>query len=354
MPDARDRHPAFSASNSPPPAGGEAAIVFGPVPSRRLGLSLGISSLPHKTCSYACVYCQAGRTTRLSVRREPFVPPGHIAQAVDQRLRMASRKATRVDVLTFVPQGEATLDCNLEATILGLRTSGCPIAVITNTSMICDTEVRRALALAEVVSLKVDAVDEAIWHTVNRPHRSLSLPRILQDALAFARSFSGRLLTETMLVSGLNDGEDHLQALAKYLMLLNPEVAYLSAPIRPPAEPWVRPPTDHRLLRAHQILAAQVSRVEYLLGDEGTDFFAGDDPVQSLLAVTGVHPMRRAAALQMLHSAGSPGAVLDRLVADGHLTETQHQGQTFYLRALPPAEGRSLNLGTRRTSAPQC
>jgi wyosine [tRNA(Phe)-imidazoG37] synthetase (radical SAM superfamily) len=245
-------------------------------------------------------------------------------------------------VITLVPEGEATLDLELEATVGGLRRFGLPIAILTNTSLIDDPAVQRALAAADVVSLKFDAVDERIWHAVNRPHGGLSLPKILQDALAFSRRFTGRLLTETLLVRGINDHEDHLQALAGYLALIDPDTAYLSAPIRPPAEPWARPPSPSRMLRAHQILAGRVRRVEYLLGDEGTDFFAGADPVRSLLGIAGVHPIRRAAALKILRPCGAPDTVLERLAAEGRLSAVRHRGQTFYLKTptrskLPPA-----------------
>jgi len=320
----------------------QADLVFGPVPSRRLGRSLGINAIPAKTCSYACVYCQAGRTTRLSIHRQPFIPPKRIARRVGERLNEAEPTGSPVDVITFVPEGEATLERELEATIGKLRRFGLPVAILTNTSLICDPRVSHALAAADVVSLKVDAIEEPIWHAVNRPHGSLSLPHILQQAVDFARTFTGRLLTETMLVRGLNDGEDHLRALAGYLALLGPDIAYLSAPIRPPAEHWVRPPAQSRLLRAHQILAARLLRVEYLLGDEGTDFFAGDDPVRSLLAITAVHPMRREAALRLLQSTGAPATTLDRLRAEGRLSAVRHHGQTFYLKAIPPPRAAPL------------
>lgn len=310
----------------------EADRVFGPVPSRRLGHSLGINAIPAKTCSYACVYCQAGRTTRLSIHRQAFVSPLDIIRQVGKRLDAAAQQGSPVEVLTLVPEGEATLDLELEATLVGLRRFGLPVAILTNASLITDPAVQRALAAADVVSLKVDAVDERIWHAVNRPHGGLSLPMILQEALAFSRRFSGRLLTETLLVRDLNDPEDHLQALAGYLALLDPDTAYLSGPIRPPAESWVRLASPSQMLRAHQILAGRVRRVEYLLGDEGTDFFAGDDPVRSLLGIAGVHPVRRAAALKILRPCGTPGAVLERLTAEGRLSAVRHRGRIFYLR----------------------
>lgn len=330
MPELAGSGPAAMTSN---PAS-ESDLVFGPVPSRRLGRSLGINAIPARMCSYACVYCQAGKTTQLTIRRRAFATPDAIARQVGARLAQAQRLGPPPEVITFVPDGEATLERELEAAIVGLRRFGLPIAVLTNASLIDDPQVTDALRAADIVSLKVDAVDEGIWRAVNRPHGSLSLAHQLQAALAFAGAFSGRLLTETLLVKGLNDGADHLQALAGFLALLGPEIAYLSAPIRPPAEPWVRPPLLSQLVQAHQILAARLPRVEYLLGDEGTDFYAGDDPIHSLLAITCVHPVRRPAALRLLQSTGDSQAALDRLVSSGQLRTVGQGGQTFYLRSV--------------------
>ena len=120
-------------------------LVFGPVPSRRLGRSLGINNIPPKTCTYACVYCQLGRTPRLQIERQTFYSTEDLCDAVTCKLRAARERHEPVDYLTFVPDGEPTLDENLGATIAALKPLGIPIAVITNTSLIWDPAVREAL-----------------------------------------------------------------------------------------------------------------------------------------------------------------------------------------------------------------
>ena len=176
--------------------------LFGPVPSRRLGRSLGINNIPAKHCSYACVYCQVGRTTHPLSTRRAFYAPQQVVQAVSDRLTQLRQQGERVDYLTFVPDGEPTLDVHLGEAIELLRPLGVPVAVMTNGSLLGQEEVRRELALADWVSVKVDSVDEAVWRRIDRPHPSLRLDEILQGIRVFAKSFAGVLDTETMLVRG--------------------------------------------------------------------------------------------------------------------------------------------------------
>lgn len=184
--------------------------VFGPVPSRRLGRSLGINNIPPKICSYSCVYCQLGRTSRLRLERRTFYEPDKIRRDVEDKAREALRLGETVDYLTFVPDGEPTLDLHLGEEIRCLRGIALKIAVITNSSLIWRPDVREDLLLADWVSLKVDSLNPDIWRKVNRPHGGLSLGRILEGISEFARVFKGELATETMLIQGLNERPEEL------------------------------------------------------------------------------------------------------------------------------------------------
>ncbi|MDY0296548.1 MAG: radical SAM protein [Acidobacteriota bacterium] len=307
-------------------------IVFGPVPSRRLGQSLGINHIPSKHCTYSCIYCQLGRTDRMTIERREFYPPDEILAAVTNKLAATEKNGETVDYLTFVPDGEPTLDIHLEREIDLLRSRNIPIAVITNASLIDNPEVRRALAKADWVSLKMDAVDEKTWRAVDRPHGSLSLDAILEGALAFSRGFSGKLVTETMLVSGVNDTTAVLEELAAFLDLLRPGTAYLSIPIRPPAESGVRAPDATAMTRAWRILSAPVDKVETLTGYEGNAFAASGDVAADLLSITAVHPMREDAVEELLARSGGGRDIVERLVAEGKILRTEFDGFRFYLR----------------------
>ncbi|MFC2037916.1 radical SAM protein, partial [Chloroflexota bacterium] len=205
-------------------------ITFGPVPSRRLGRSLGINNIPPKLCTYACVYCQLGRTTKMQVERRAFYEPDDILCGVQEKVAITKEAGKSIDYLTFVPDGEPTLDIHLGQEIELLRPLGLPIAVITNASLIWRQDVREDLLGADWVSLKVDAVEEEIWQRVSRPHGRLKLASILEGALEFAEVYGGELVTETMLVAGINDSEEHLRAIAGFFARLQTATAYLAIP----------------------------------------------------------------------------------------------------------------------------
>lgn len=309
-------------------------IAFGPVPSRRLGRSLGINNIPPKVCTYSCVYCQLGRTNKMSDRRQEFYSPVVVVAAVGAKAREVREREEGIDFLTFVPDGEPTLDVHLGVEIRVLRHLGTKIAVISNGSLIHLDEVRQDLALADWVSLKVDAVDEKTWRKVDRPHRSLKLDKIVTGMLAFRETFTGVFVTETMLVSGVNDSPEQVEALAAFLRRLKPAVAYLAVPTRPPAEKWVRPADEERLNRAYQIVTREVGRVELLTGYEGNEFSATGNSEEDLLSITAVHPMRADAVEDLLSRNGDKWASVDLLVKGRRLVELRFEGQRYYLRRL--------------------
>lgn len=307
-------------------------ITFGPVPSRRLGRSLGINHIPPKICTYSCVYCQLGRTLKMQVARQGFYEPSAIRAEVEDRVRRAVARGESIDYLTFVPDGEPTLDIALGQEIELVKSLGLPVAVITNSSLLGQPGVRQALMAADWVSVKVDSVEEAVWRQVDRPHRSLNLSSILEGIAAFAREYDGELVTETMLVSGVNDGEESLRATADWIAGLDPDWAYLAIPTRPPAEPWVQAPDERVLHGAYQIFRDRMDQVEYLIGYEGNAFAFTGHVEQDLLSITAVHPMREDAVSEYLARAQSEWAVVDRLVAQGELVELEHGSHRFYLR----------------------
>ena len=180
-------------------------ISFGPVPSRRLGKSLGINNIiSPKNCSYGCVYCQVGKTMKKSIKRESFFEPEVIFEKVRQHLGQLS-KENQPDYLTFVSNGEPALDLNLGKSILLLKKLGFPVAVITNASLLFDESVREDLFKADWVSLKMDAADNDTWQKVNRPDPKLDFKKHLENIKLFSSRYKGLLCTETMIIKGLND-----------------------------------------------------------------------------------------------------------------------------------------------------
>ena len=314
-------------------------IAYGPVPSRRLGRSLGINNIVAKECTYSCVYCQVGRTSKKQIERRQYYTPGKIFESVNKRVENAVAAGESIDYLTFVPNGEPTLDINLGREIEGLRSLGFKIAVITNASLIWREDVREDLSKADWVSLKIDSATQRLWRKINRPHRSLNLSSIMDGMLNFRGLYGGELVTETMLMNGFNADDDQLKELGKFLAGLKPDRAFLSIPTRPPAEKWVKPPDEKALNKAFQIVNAKISPVEYLIGYEGNAFAFTGNVVEDLLSITAVHPMRKDAVYDYLIKAGADWSRVHKLIAQRRLIETEYGGHKFYMRNLIIKEG---------------
>ena len=307
-------------------------LAFGPVPSRRLGQSLGINNIPPKFCSYSCVYCQVGRTGQTEIEPRAFFRPEEIRRAVTARVEAVRQAGERIDYLTFVPDGEPTLDANLGVAIDLLRPLGIPIAVISNGSLLWREDVRERVAKADWVSLKVDTVDETLWRRINRPDAALSLPLILDGMLRFAERFDGELATETMLVAGINDHPESVAAVADFVARLKPDIAYLAIPIRPPAESNVRSPSEETIVQAYELFRTKLENVECLTGYEGDTFPCTGDAESDLLSITAVHPMREESVRQFLTNAGLDEAFVEGLVAQGKLKKVEFAGKRFFVR----------------------
>ena len=309
-------------------------IAFGPVPSRRLGYSLGINNIPPKVCTYSCVYCQVGRTLKMRNSRYGFYNPEVILSETQHKVEDLAEVGESVDYLTFVPDGEPTLDIHIGREIDLLRSLGIKIAVITNASLIWQEDVREALYRADWVSLKIDAIRENLWHRINRPHRTLSLAVILDGMQEFAKLYRGKLVTETMLVKGINDSPTNMSEVTEFIARLEPFKAYLSVPTRPPAEKWVQPPDEKTLNAAFQTMREKIDRVEYLIGYEGNAFAFTGDVENDLLSITAVHPMREDAVSEFLSRAGTDWPFVDQLIRKKLLIEMGYKGHRFYMRAL--------------------
>lgn len=309
--------------------------AYGPVPSRRLGQSLGINHIPPKVCTYSCVYCQLGRTINMQSERQEFYPPDEIFSDVEEQLARVRSKNEHVDYLTFVPDGEPTLDVNLCREIELLKPLGIGIAVISNASLMWREDVRSDLLDADWVSLKVDAVTEGLWRRVNRPHKALKHEAILEGMKEFAEIFEGEMATETMLIHGINDSGEEAEKIVDFLAELNPHKAYVAIPTRPPAERWVTPADEEALNHVYQIFDEKLIDVEYLIGYEGDAFAFSGNLEEDLLSITSVHPMREEAVNELLYKAGSNWNTVERLIKEQRLVEIEYMGKRFYLRKLP-------------------
>lgn len=308
-------------------------IAFGPIPSRRLGRSLGVNTIPAKSCSYDCRYCQVGPTLDSTLEPREFFTVAQVRDAVARQLRLLRGRGTGADYLTFVPDGEPTLDIRLGECIEVLREFDIPIAVISNATLLVRADVRQRLAKADLVSVKVDSALEFPWRAVNRPHPSLRLADVLDGIRTFAADYGGTLISETMLVGGLNDTEASLEATAAFLAEIGPRSAYLATPTRPPAIPGTHGPDSAGLARAHRTFGRQLPDVGVLNGAEPEPFATTGDAREDLLATTAVHAMRAGAVQEVLDADEADWAVVERLLSEGLLQTAVHEGERFYLRS---------------------
>ena len=257
-----------------------------------------------------------------------------IFRQVSQRLKAVRAQGETVDYLTFVPDGEPTLDIQLSAAIDALRPLDLPIAVISNASLIWRPEVRDSLGRADWVSVKVDSVNEFTWRHINRPHPDLKLPDILAGIRSFARSFAGTLVSETMLLADINDSPTELTDLGHFLRDAGIARAYLATPHRPTAVPGVNGPSEAMVNRAYQILCGFGLEVALLTGYEGDNFAFSGDLRRDILAITAVHPLRESALRAMVDKSGGDMTLIQALVAAGDLKLVDYAGETFYVRCL--------------------
>lgn len=264
-------------------------FVFGPVPSRRLGQSLGIDPIPQKTCNWNCIYCQLGRSTPMANERREYISCDAILAEVTEALH--SHSIGEIDWVTFVGSGEPTLHSKLGEMIDRVKSiTSIPVAVITNGALSYLPEVRADLALADAVLPTLDAGSEDLYRKINRPWPELTFERLVSGLAAFRHEYTGKLWVEVMLIRGLNDSEQALRDIVSALERIQPDQVHLSSPVRPPAESWVQPADEEGLLRAQAILGNVAKLLSPAQGE--FDLRSCEDVSDAVLSVITRHPMR--------------------------------------------------------------
>ena len=306
--------------------------VFGPVPSRRLGQSLGIDTIPLKTCNWNCVYCQLGRTMPLTNERREYVPVGKILHEAEQVLR--SSRSGEIDWVTFVGSGEPTLHSRLGELIRQIKNiTTLPVAVITNGSLLYLPEVRRELSAADAVLPTLDAGTAELYRKINRPHPEISFERLVDGLMAFRKEYHGKLWVEVMLVQGLNDSAQALADIAKILNRIEPDAVHINLPTRPPVETWVKPTDEEGLMRAISILGKTAEVVHPAEGSFDLGGYA--NIVDAVIGIITRHPMRQD-ELERTLARWSPGQVKEALLtleSDGRARTVERNGVRFWSTA---------------------
>ena len=318
--------------------------VFGPVPSRRLGQSLGVDTIPLKTCNWNCVYCQLGRTMPVTHELRDYFPREDILAEI--KYALASHEPADIDWITYVGSGEPTLHADIGWLIQQTKeVTVKPVAVITNGSLLYLPAIRQALAEAEAVMPSLDAGTPQLYRQINRPHPEATFQRLVDGLIAFRQMYQGQLWLEIMLVQGMNDSEQALLDIKEILRQVQPDEVHLNLPTRPPAETWVKPPDDEGLMRALAILG-EVAQVVHPA--EGSFDLSKCDSVETaVIEIITRHPMRQE-ELERTLAAWVPeqvATVLASLSANDQVQIIERLGTKFWsvTSSHYPDESRSLS-----------
>jgi wyosine [tRNA(Phe)-imidazoG37] synthetase (radical SAM superfamily) len=325
--------------------GGEHSMkyVFGPVPSRRLGQSLGIDTIPLKTCNWNCVYCQLGRTKPVTNERRDYIPTDEILKEVKETLD--GHKPREIDWVTFVGSGEPLLHSHMGYLIRRVKGfTDLPVAVITNGSLLYLPEVRAELSAADAVLPTLDAGTEELYRKINRPNPDITFDRLTRGLIAFRQEYDGKLWVEVMLVKGLNDSEEAIRNIAHFLEDVQPDEVHINLPTRPPAETWVEPPSEAHLMQAMAILGNVAKVVHPAEGDFELSGYV--NVVEAVIGIITRHPMRQE-QLERTLDRWSPGQVAQTLAdleASGRAQVVVRYGVRFWSAASSyyPDEAQSI------------
>ncbi|MEO0085458.1 MAG: radical SAM protein [candidate division WOR-3 bacterium] len=301
------------------------SFVYGPVPSRRLGLSLGINIIPPKTCTLDCVYCQCGRTTVKTIERRSFFPVDEVVAQV-----RAAVERSHPSYLTFSGEGEPTLNKDIGLIIRRLKAeTSIPVAVITNSTLLTEPAVRRDLSAADLVVPSLDAADQRVFCRIDRGRRELVVSDIIDGLVRFRRHYHGQMWLEIMLVKDVNDSVVHLMKLRLAAERIRPDRVHLNTVVRPPAEKWARPLAQDDLKQVQMLFGpgAEVVASSVLVRSRP---LAGD-PAPALVALVSSRPVTEEDVVRALGLAPARARqALARLVAQGRIRRVRFQGKVYF------------------------
>lgn len=302
-----------------------AKFVFGPVPSRRLGASLGVSPIPKKTCNYSCVYCQLGRTTKMTDKRREFFPLEEILKELSQNIS----GGVSFDVVSVVGEGEPTLYSRLGELILGIkRLTEKPVAVITNGALLANEKVRGELMHADIVLPSLDAYDADSFKKIDRPHGRLSYDAIFEGLVTFSKQYTGRLWLEIMIVNGINTSEEALKALSELAAKVRHDRLYINTPVRPPAESFVQAASPETIKKAAELM----NGISIDMLTSGSFESGEKDSFEAVMSITRRHPMNRFEIESFLASRGERDiqGILARIEESESVTVLDYMGIKTY------------------------
>ena len=221
--------------------------LFGPVPSRRLGMSLGVDLIPKKICSLDCVYCEVGKTTKLTLDRKEYIK----SDKIRKELKHYFKNNPDPDYITFSGSGEPTLNSGLGDILQFIKQNKpeVPVAVLTNGTLLFDAKVRESLINSDVVLPSLDAATQDVFEKINCPANGLSIDKYIQGIIDFRNDFKGKIWLEVFILPGYNDNDDELMKLKKAILKIKPDSVQLNTLDRPGNVTNLRSATRNELQR---------------------------------------------------------------------------------------------------------
>jgi len=300
--------------------------IYGPVPSRRLGFSLGIDLVPFKLCSFNCIYCQLGPTTRQTIERREYSP----TDAVLSDVKKALREGNHIDYLTFSGSGEPTLHSKIGYLIKEVKKiTQIPIAVLTNGSLLYKSSVQKDLLSADVVLPTLCASSERIFRKINRAHRAITIHKIIRGLIKFRKMYRGKIWLELMLVKGINDTQQEIVALRDIIHKIVPDKIHLNTVVRPPSEKYAAPLTQEELERVRAILGEKAEIVAET--DAKRRSARGEDIEKMILDIVKRRPVTTddICKIMDLHVQETI-KYIEHMIQKKTIKRTIHEGQIFY------------------------
>jgi wyosine [tRNA(Phe)-imidazoG37] synthetase (radical SAM superfamily) len=306
----------------------KSVFLYGPVPSRRLGYSLGIDIVPLKTCSMDCVYCQLGSNPVKTMRKKDYVP----AKTVLSQIRAVIESGRRIDAITFSGSGEPTLHSGIDIMIRGIKAmTDLPVVVLTNSSSLATEGGRKKLLGADIVVPSLDAATEAVFKNINRPAAGLTAGKIIRGLVKFRRVYHGQIWLEIMLVKGVNDSSAHVEKLEKAVARIRPDKIQLNTVVRPPAEKSARPLGRRELEKIRSLFGAAAEIIADFRKKERDT--AAVDIEDAVMAMVGRRPVtNRDISFSLGMSGSAVRRTLRRLLEKGAVKASAHRGSMYYER----------------------
>ena len=303
----------------------EMKYVFGPVPSRRLGNSLGISPIPRKVCNYSCIYCQLGRTDKMTGERKEFFKKEDILKEFKEYLK----DSDKFDIITIVGEGEPTLYLKLGELIKDVKKlTSKPVAVITNGALLHDKNMRKELCEADIVLPSIDGYDEETSKIIDRPLGTIKFDEELQGLIEFSKEYTGQLWLEIMLVEGINSDKNSIEAFKEILKKINYDRVYINTPVRPPAEDYVKSVGKETI----EYAVKELGGISIDMLSSGNFFSEISDNYEAVLSIIRRHPMNQFEVESFINSRDIKNTkeIFERLKEDSKVNVIDYKGIKTY------------------------